>query len=371
MFTNYSSCITLLIISIDRLIAIRWPLRYHFYVTKKRITLALLASWIYVLILGCLPFIPQKKKSREGCSYKQQKEWSTAMLLANTLLPFIIICYCYAYIFTKARDFHKRKMAKTTKLESRKYKANRSKLKRKNATSEPSNSASATDSESNVLSTSEWRTKDAVVYRMNMCKRMADDDQNSVTTEVLELNMVESTDSNTAANSSMEEENEFKRIRGESRNQRNRQNRSKLQRKGATRVPSQTYAIEDSGNEDSESNGMESSETDTNKKMKPPVESENRKVNENHRVNKIAKVNLRNKNRQTSKPLAEEVTQKQNKDRPYGSPKVRRKRIFAEIVAARMSLFVVFAYILCWGPSFMYYLLLSLCPSCYPKSFFV
>ena len=108
MITNYASCLTLVVISIDRLLAIKYPLKYNIYVTNARMVITLALAWIYVIVLCSIPFIPQAKK--EGCKYRPQKEWTTAMLIGNTLFPFVVFACCYLYIFAIARNVIRRRI---------------------------------------------------------------------------------------------------------------------------------------------------------------------------------------------------------------------------------------------------------------------
>nr|QBL02598.1 biogenic amine-like GPCR [Tripedalia cystophora] len=100
MLTNYSSCLTLLVIAVDRLIATWKPLNYTLIVTKKRILCVLALVWAYVIVLCSIPFIPLDVKTK--CHYNPSKLWTAGMLIGNTLLPSLIISFCYIFIFKVA-----------------------------------------------------------------------------------------------------------------------------------------------------------------------------------------------------------------------------------------------------------------------------
>ncbi len=102
MITNYVACITLLLISVDRLCAVKWPLIYKSTMKNRKMKLAILGIWIYVLILCLLPFI-WGVKAGKSCVYRPTKEWSIAMLAINTFVPLLLICACYVAIFQTAR----------------------------------------------------------------------------------------------------------------------------------------------------------------------------------------------------------------------------------------------------------------------------
>ena len=103
MVTNYSSCLSLLLISTDRMFAISKPLLYRTIVTSQRISCVILLCWLYTVILCVIPFIPDSDNNG-NCSYIPQREWTMAMLICNTMFPFIIIVFCYIAIFKSARS---------------------------------------------------------------------------------------------------------------------------------------------------------------------------------------------------------------------------------------------------------------------------
>ncbi len=112
MITNYVSCLALLLISVDRMLAIMRPLKYKTSGSNRKIFIAILIIWLYVVILCLLPFIPRGKSS--SCNYLPQKEWTIAMLSCNTLLPFILILICYTLIFKTARMAREQRNALTS-----------------------------------------------------------------------------------------------------------------------------------------------------------------------------------------------------------------------------------------------------------------
>lgn len=100
LLTNYWCCLSVLAISIDRLIGIQYPLQYKAWVTTKRMSRVLIGTWMYVFCLCLVPFAPSKSTS---CHYNPQKQWVIVMLVVNTLLPFILIMVSYTLIFRQIR----------------------------------------------------------------------------------------------------------------------------------------------------------------------------------------------------------------------------------------------------------------------------
>ena len=101
MFTNYCLCLTVLVITIDRVVAARFPLRYRHEMTRKRLFGVVIVVWIYVFHMCLIPFIPKDITKESSCHYNFQREWVMTMLFGHTLLPFILILCSYIYIFKK------------------------------------------------------------------------------------------------------------------------------------------------------------------------------------------------------------------------------------------------------------------------------
>ncbi|XP_066919163.1 alpha-1A adrenergic receptor-like [Clytia hemisphaerica] len=99
--TNYASCLSLLVISLDRCFGVLLPLKYKVFITQKRMLIWLCAVWCYVLALCLIPFAPNDKTK---CKYHPTKSWTLAMLLGHTMVPFFIILCCYVIIFSKIKD---------------------------------------------------------------------------------------------------------------------------------------------------------------------------------------------------------------------------------------------------------------------------
>ena len=99
MFTNYASCLSLLVVTFDRFMHLKFPLKYRAYSTVKRMLVVLLCVWVYTLGLCLIPFAYPTDQS---CSYNPSNTWTSSMLICNTLVPFLIIFIFYMIIFRKA-----------------------------------------------------------------------------------------------------------------------------------------------------------------------------------------------------------------------------------------------------------------------------
>lgn len=101
--TGYASILSLCVISVDRLIAVKNPLAYVNIVTRRRVVFALVLIWIDCSIISLLPFIPLPGKQSYECNYNPTRWWSVMVIVSNVLVPFFFIVICYINIYLIAR----------------------------------------------------------------------------------------------------------------------------------------------------------------------------------------------------------------------------------------------------------------------------
>lgn len=92
--------ISLMFVSMDRLVATRYPYRYPYMVTKVLVAIILLFSWFIVVLVDLLPFLPVGKlPDAEGCTYTPKKEWGITVISLFNVLPFAVIAFNYLIIW--------------------------------------------------------------------------------------------------------------------------------------------------------------------------------------------------------------------------------------------------------------------------------
>ena len=104
IFTYYDSCLCILLITIDRVVSTRFPLRCHTMITSRKVLWALIVIAIYTLCLCLLPFMPSDSDNGRGRAYRPwlYESWIIFMLIVNNLIPFVVIVCSYFYILRKS-----------------------------------------------------------------------------------------------------------------------------------------------------------------------------------------------------------------------------------------------------------------------------
>ena len=96
IFTTHLSSISIVLITIDRVWAVKKP---HSYGAKsiKWMKWMIFGASLYVFLLCVVPFIPTRKRKRT-CKYVPQREWVVFMFFGITFLVLVTILVGYAYV---------------------------------------------------------------------------------------------------------------------------------------------------------------------------------------------------------------------------------------------------------------------------------
>ncbi len=113
-FSVYASIFSLTAVSLERFIAIKMPVRHRILLTKQKMVIGLLLSWLDAALISMLPLIWQRKDSDELCTYRPSKGWSIMVILINVCLPFTIMFACHFYTVGFAIRFSRAKYGATT-----------------------------------------------------------------------------------------------------------------------------------------------------------------------------------------------------------------------------------------------------------------
>ena len=124
--TGYASILSLSVISVERLLAVKSPLRYTTVVTHKRVIMGLTLAWIDAMFISSLPFVPWDPNSPyKECNYEPTRWWSIMVIISNVILPFLLIATCYTYMYLTARSHIKKILSNRKSVENDRAKKTR------------------------------------------------------------------------------------------------------------------------------------------------------------------------------------------------------------------------------------------------------
>ena len=104
LFSQHIGRWSLLAISIDRLLAIKFPFPYQDNIRKhKKQSLTLLACmWVAIMIVTAVPFstkVQDHNHPRDTCGYQPSRVWTIAVITIFNIIPFLLIAVNYILIW--------------------------------------------------------------------------------------------------------------------------------------------------------------------------------------------------------------------------------------------------------------------------------
>lgn len=118
--TGYASVLSLAVISMERLLAVKTPLRSTTFITHRRVIMGLLIAWFDALVISSLPFVPwDSSDSYKECNYNPTSWWSIMVIIANVIFPFLVIVTCYTYLYLIAKTHIKKILSDRSSLDHR------------------------------------------------------------------------------------------------------------------------------------------------------------------------------------------------------------------------------------------------------------
>ncbi|XP_057301971.1 alpha-1A adrenergic receptor-like [Hydractinia symbiolongicarpus] len=103
-FCGHVMKISLVLISIDRLLAVRYPFKYEKFISKFKMTATLLLLWVVTLVIDILPFFIGDRN--DGfCEYIPTRSWGLSVIIVYNLISFCIILINYILIWIVAAKF--------------------------------------------------------------------------------------------------------------------------------------------------------------------------------------------------------------------------------------------------------------------------
>lgn len=88
--------VSLLLVSFDRLFAIKYPYRYRQISTKRIIIGVIVCAWCTIIFTDLMPLtFFDREPDNDGCNYTLEETWGISVLLFFNILPFLITSFNY------------------------------------------------------------------------------------------------------------------------------------------------------------------------------------------------------------------------------------------------------------------------------------
>ena len=100
--TIHIAMASLLIMTLDKVIHLQFPLRYPNIITKVRLNICITLAWIFFIFFDMIPFFPVNETDEENCHYYVKKKWALAMNILTMAIPLPIIVVSYLHIMCLA-----------------------------------------------------------------------------------------------------------------------------------------------------------------------------------------------------------------------------------------------------------------------------
>ena len=100
-FLEYTSIMSLMVISIERFLVIHNPLKYRQFISARAMTVGLMACWFEASLVSSVPFYWRSDR-KENCTNSPTRGWSLMVIIVNVSVPFLVILFCHGYIYHKS-----------------------------------------------------------------------------------------------------------------------------------------------------------------------------------------------------------------------------------------------------------------------------
>ena len=95
---THISLVSLLLMTIDKVVTLRYSLSYHTTITGHRINCVYTIFWLFFIIFGAVPFLSISATDDEGCHYVVIKDWTLTTNILAMIIPFPVLVVSYIYM---------------------------------------------------------------------------------------------------------------------------------------------------------------------------------------------------------------------------------------------------------------------------------
>ena len=104
-YTQHIIKVSLLVVSFDRLVAIKYPYRYPAMLNRVTVGVIVLLLWFVTLLIDFIPYLAGGKKG--NCLYVPNHDWGLSVILIFDIFPFIVITINYVVLWRIAASITK------------------------------------------------------------------------------------------------------------------------------------------------------------------------------------------------------------------------------------------------------------------------
>lgn len=97
--------VSIMILALERLWAIKFPLRFSKLLNRRYVGYLLGSAWIITMIIDLLPFFKSGRRNNDNCSYVPNPSWGLCVIIFYNIVPFVTVVVCYAVIWKVAFSF--------------------------------------------------------------------------------------------------------------------------------------------------------------------------------------------------------------------------------------------------------------------------
>ena len=92
----------LLLLSFERLLAVKYPYKHEKHVTKRKILFSIMFIWLITIVIDIFPFASEENGY---CRYNPSKNWGLCVIFVYNIIPFCLISINYLLIWKVAAKF--------------------------------------------------------------------------------------------------------------------------------------------------------------------------------------------------------------------------------------------------------------------------
>ncbi|XP_057300769.1 D(1C) dopamine receptor-like [Hydractinia symbiolongicarpus] len=100
-FCGHVMKISLLVISFDRMLAIRHPFHYEKHINKRNTLISLAILWLVTLAVDMVPFATDVN-TESHCKYIPTRSWGLCVIIFYNIIPFILMANNYGLVWLVA-----------------------------------------------------------------------------------------------------------------------------------------------------------------------------------------------------------------------------------------------------------------------------